>query len=218
MRAFRLRWLLCASVLLLVACATYWSKIGGGDSIKASHSVHARAKIDCLVCHEPIYDAQSLTGEFLPKEQKCLECHEDNKKKGECGYCHSDPIRPLTYRREPSVLLLSHAKHIERTKEDCTRCHKTLSDRGQAAVAPTMDSCLGCHPHQQDFDQGSCGACHKDLKRYPQKPLTRFSHRGNFVLPDTPAPPARLLRAAQPVMSSPPAQTVMPRPCSVRSS
>ena len=181
MTATALRWPVLSSVLFTVACATFWAKIGGGDSIKAPHSVHARAKIDCLVCHESIYDATNLKGDFLPKEQKCLECHEDNKKRGECGYCHTDVTRPTSYRREPSTLKLAHAKHIELTKEDCSRCHKTLSDRNQPAVSPTMDSCLDCHPHRQQYDQGSCATCHKDLKRYPQKPITMFSHQGNFV-------------------------------------
>ncbi|HNF96443.1 MAG TPA: cytochrome c3 family protein, partial [Pseudomonadota bacterium] len=170
MSARALRWFLLASVLFTVACATFWAKIGGGDTIKVPHSVHSKAKIDCVVCHEPIYDAHDMKGDFFPKESKCLECHEDNKKKGECGFCHSDPIRPTSYRRTPSTLKLSHAKHIEQTKEDCTRCHKTLSEKGQPGTPPTMESCFGCHTHKQEYEQGSCGTCHKDLRRYPQKP------------------------------------------------
>ena len=39
-----------------------------------------QSQIDCVVCHEPIYDAHDMKG-TLSQESKCLECHEDNKRK-----------------------------------------------------------------------------------------------------------------------------------------
>jgi hypothetical protein len=82
---------------------------------------------------------------------------------------------------EPS-LQMSHAEHIERTKEKCTVCHTKLPDPVRtASMKPTMASCLGCHEHRAEYDEGRCRRCHSDLKSFPTVPVSLFSHRGDFV-------------------------------------
>ena len=44
-----------------------------------------------------------------------------------------------------------------------------------------MASCLGCHEHQEQFDQGRCEVCHVDLSQYPLEPISAFSHESNWV-------------------------------------
>jgi hypothetical protein len=117
----------------------------------------------------------------LPSEKLCMQCHKEQKSK--CSTCHTD----VRKRREPtqrydSPLTMSHAAHIERVKEDCTVCHKQLPNPVRTAtMAPTMGACLQCHEHQQQYDDGKCEACHKDLRRYALKPVSGFTHAGNFV-------------------------------------
>lgn len=177
-------------VLTLVACATYWTR-GGGDQIRFSHGVHEKAQVGCPTCHESIYDAKDLvqTG-ALPKEKVCLACHEEMKTKNVCGFCHTDPARPGTYPQREVFLRMNHAQHIERTKEECSTCHLRLPEPGQtptvafspaSTYSPTMEGCLSCHPHRQEYDTGRCQACHLDLGHYPIKPVASFSHQSNFV-------------------------------------
>jgi hypothetical protein len=66
--------------------------------------------------------------------------------------------------------------------EDCKVCHKVLPEPGYVgSVAPPMDACLSCHEHKEHFADGNCAQCHEDLTRFPLKPLTAFSHKGDFL-------------------------------------
>jgi hypothetical protein len=153
------------------------------DEIKFSHARHAKAKVECLACHESIYDAKDLKGSFLPKEAKCLECHKKEKETGNCVMCHSEPKLAATWpRREPGVKI-DHAKHIELTKEDCTKCHFALKEPGiDVKISAGHDACLSCHePHGKQFDGAQCNGCHVDLKRYQYKPAAELSHQGDFL-------------------------------------
>ena len=44
-----------------------------------------------------------------------------------------------------------------------------------------MAQCLNCHEHQAEYDAGRCDDCHVDLQEYGLRPITDFSHRGDFV-------------------------------------
>jgi hypothetical protein len=182
--AINVRRLLLLGCVATAACAP-WFTIPlrfGTDHIKVPHSVHQRAKVDCLACHEEIYDAKTLAGSFLPKESKCLSCHREQKQAGKCSMCHTDVRRAAPFAPPEPQLKLSHADHIERVKENCSVCHKSLPEpvRG-GGLTPPMSACLQCHEHQQDFADGRCARCHVDLGRYPLKPVSQFSHQGNFV-------------------------------------
>jgi hypothetical protein len=169
-----------------VACARLAGREGErptqSDQIRISHAKHEHAQVNCLACHEEIYDAKNLVGNFKPPESKCLECHKEKKAQGDCGFCHRDPANPATYAKLEPTLRLSHAEHIERVKEDCSVCHQKLPELARNdSTVPTMASCTSCHEHQAELDQGKCAECHVDLARYPLKPVSMFSHQGNFV-------------------------------------
>jgi hypothetical protein len=179
------RALLVAAAGLAAACGP-WLTLQlayRSDHIRVPHAKHALAKVECIACHDEIYDARDLSQHVLPKEDKCLECHREQKEKGNCTYCHSDVTKaqPWPAIAEPT-LHMGHAGHIDRVKERCETCHKTLPNPTRAvAAAPPMSACLGCHEHQRDYDEGRCNLCHVDLTRSPLKPLSDFSHQGNFV-------------------------------------
>jgi hypothetical protein len=151
-----------------------------GDHIKAPHERHALAKVDCITCHESIYDAKTLDGQFLPTEKVCLGCHREAKEQGRCEMCHTDVRRAAAWPAPSPMVQLSHADHLERTKDDCKTCHRQLPEPLRTpSTRPTMDACLGCH--QRDYDQGRCKLCHTSLERFPLAPLSEFTHQGSYV-------------------------------------
>ena len=152
------------------------------DQINANHAGHAKAKVDCLTCHETIFDETALGQKgVLPKEAVCLTCHQKEKDAGKCGMCHSRADKPGPYVIQEPLLRINHAKHLEKD-EKCEVCHLTLPARGQVEKpVPPMQTCLGCHNHDQEFRNGQCSGCHVDLVRFPLKPVTFFSHQGNFT-------------------------------------
>jgi hypothetical protein len=44
-----------------------------------------------------------------------------------------------------------------------------------------MSTCTDCHEHQAQFSEARCDACHLDLQRYPLRPITSYSHEGNYL-------------------------------------
>lgn len=153
------------------------------DHIIVPHAKHAAAKVECIACHDELYDAKDLSQHVLPKEEKCLECHREQKEKGNCGFCHTDVKRADPWPTiETPRLRMSHAGHIDRVHEKCETCHKTLPNPLRAADAsPPMAACLSCHEHQVELKQGRCTGCHVDLTRIALKPLSLYSHEGDFV-------------------------------------
>jgi c(7)-type cytochrome triheme protein len=155
------------------------------DDIRFSHAAHARAGVQCLSCHEDIYDAKNLEARYLPPEAKCLECHKDKKAAGTkegCVFCHRDPEHPTTYPPAVRTVRLSHADHIDRVKEDCARCHLKLTELvPSGSTVPPMSTCTSCHEHAVDFAEAKCSPCHVDLKRFPLRPVSLFSHAGDYV-------------------------------------
>ncbi|MCC6996972.1 MAG: hypothetical protein IT370_20330 [Deltaproteobacteria bacterium] len=187
------RWWVVLAALATVglgACAALLSSSKAprtGDRILFSHKVHAENDLECVTCHEDVIDSKTLVGMALPKEEKCLECHEEDKTAGKCDKCHALPKTPGSYPpREPRVEI-SHQAHVPRAKEECSKCHARLPEPRVAAARPTMGTCRGCHEHEQDFSQGACVRCHSDLSRYPLKPVSAFSHQGNYVRQHGPA-------------------------------
>ena len=186
MTALRGRWPLWAA-LALAACATAVGAIRGGtqaDRILFPHSVHARAKVECIACHETIYDAKDLSAaaNALPDEAKCLECHKEQKTEGKCSFCHSDVKFAAAWPKRTPHLKLDHAAHIERVKEDCSKCHGRLYEpNGEVPLSDGHNACFACHEHEQHFAQANCAECHVDLKQYPLKPIAEFSHQGDFL-------------------------------------
>jgi hypothetical protein len=164
---------------MLVACATLMTNLyGPRPQIKVPHELHKKAEVDCLTCHETIFDSKTLTDQNKPKEETCLQCHKKEREANNCQFCHIG--EPAPYAARTTSLVMSHADHLERN-EDCGVCHKTLPQAGKHAAAPSMDTCTSCHVHKDHFDNGRCDVCHKDLGQYGLKPVSSFSHRGDFL-------------------------------------
>lgn len=179
------RTVLPVAVLALVACATLATRLGAPkDSIRVPHATHTKAEVDCTSCHETIFDSTENKGaRDMPREKKCLECHKEEKEeKHNCGFCHSLPEKPEAVPTRERTLKMNHSTHMERVKEDCSVCHKDLPNPWRTEeLAPPMDTCLGCHEHQEHFDQGKCDVCHEDLTKYPLKPISNYSHGLDFL-------------------------------------
>jgi hypothetical protein len=171
------------TMLLLISGAVL-AALDPPDQINPNHAGHAKAKVDCLTCHESIFDETALgKRDVFPKEAKCLECHKKAKDEGKCAMCHSRPDKPGPYVIPEALLIINHAKHLDKD-DKCEVCHLTLPERGQTQKpVPPMSTCLGCHTHKHDdqFKNGQCSVCHVDLLRHPLKPLSFFSHQGNFT-------------------------------------
>jgi hypothetical protein len=169
--------------LLVAACTTWVTRLTSPrDEIRFPHARHAEADVECISCHEEIYEATALGQATLPSEKKCMECHKEQRAEGNCGFCHTAPQAPRTYALREPALKLDHASHIERVKEDCAVCHTQVAKAGALERAsPPMDTCLGCHEHQAQFTEARCDACHVDLQRYGLRPITAYSHEGNFL-------------------------------------
>ncbi len=176
-------WLTLATT---VGCAAMFVHVrrSTDDPIRVPHGTHTQLGVDCLFCHESIDKANDLSGNLLPTESKCLECHSDEKDKGDCKKCHTDVKRAGPFVATNWRLQFSHEKHLKRVGGDCTTCHKALPGQHAnpaGALPVAMQTCRGCHEHDSDYRDGRCTRCHTDLSRYPLKPVADFSHEGNFV-------------------------------------
>ncbi len=175
-------WLLAGLTSLTCACSFSFLFGEQTDRIKVSHATHIQKQVDCVTCHDKVWDATSLGAPgVLPTQATCTDCHQKEWDEKNCARCHTDPGKPLTYFREDRHLVMNHATHLPRVKDDCTVCHKSLPEPGRSYSPPTMKSCLGCHEHQEDFNAGKCERCHTDLWHYPEEPASTFSHQGNWV-------------------------------------
>jgi len=96
-----------------------------GEEIRQSHAAHK--DLPCVMCHEDVPEAATVTDHLRPPEAKCLECHGDKKDQKECGYCHTDPAHPGTYPPQAHNVIISHKAHLKLVNDDCTACHVKLS-------------------------------------------------------------------------------------------
>ncbi len=171
------RLLVAAAALLAAGCATKAKKAEGAESppYVFPHGVHVDADVACSNCHAGIEKATAIEAKVrhvqLPaKSDACSGCHEEI------------PKLAVPARVKEPTLTFSHAAHLPKVNGDCKACHKALPETGDAAARPpTMDACTACHNHAKDFAQARCSPCHVDLKRYPLKPLARFTHEADFL-------------------------------------
>ncbi len=172
--------LIALASFAFTACVTLFAPAWPRHTIKAPHEIHAKADVDCLTCHEGVFDSTSLAQRNLPAEKKCLECHREEKENNNCGFCHVG--KPTTYAKRDYHLVFNHAQHLEED-EDCGVCHKTLPEPNRPeGHTPPMAVCTDCHePHGKQFAQGTCDNCHFDLQRFPLRPITAFTHEGDYL-------------------------------------
>lgn len=167
-----------------VACATLFGIGPPVDRARAPHARHKKADVECLACHETIYDATDLSAMDLPKEKKCYECHKDQKAEKDCKYCHTVPNDPRPFTPRERHLNFNHKKHLENEEigDDCTKCHKKLPEPGDlTGLTPPMEACTACHEHEEMYQNGECDRCHQDLSVFALRPISRFEHQGDFL-------------------------------------
>lgn len=171
------RLLIAAAALLAAGCAPKARKAEGAENppYVFPHAVHVDAEVACTNCHAGIDKATQIEAKVrhvkLPaKAEACDQCH--------------DPIPKLAVpaRTKEPTLTFSHAAHLPKVKGECKTCHRELTEAGAAAApAPPMEACTACHNHAKDFAQARCSPCHLDLKRFPLKPVARYSHEADFL-------------------------------------
>jgi hypothetical protein len=177
-----LRWILILPLLSLAACA-WWAAGRPGlaklDQLIFSHTLHADEGVECESCHEGVEAATDTATAHRPKEEACLECHDRDDN---CDMCHSDSANAGKRPARLSDLGFSHAAHIERVGDDgCAKCHATADWDEVPVPLPDMDSCLGCHNHNQDYAQAQCLHCHPALRKQPLKAVAEFQHVGDWM-------------------------------------
>lgn len=179
----RTLWFAAALLPVLAACAALGPMLPPWleDNILFPHQKHIAAEVDCLACHETVYDAKDLEARHMPAEDTCMECHSDWKDEGRCQVCHSNVRVARKWQERKPELNFNHVNHLERTEEDCSKCHKVLPERHKAGTPVAMDACLECHEHREQYQAGRCDSCHKDIQEERLQPRKDFSHQGNFV-------------------------------------
>jgi hypothetical protein len=191
---------------LLQACSFVGDVLSGTrDRIIFSHKQHldmkglsgrAAEKKMCAACHFATPNDPRGEEPGDPLEASCLVCHGEWKQKGDCGKCHTDPQKPLTYglSTHPKILF-SHARHDERIErlEDraCAYCHETAWEEGDdtAGVRLNQDAeerwhgiCFRCHLMRTEWEKMSCGKCHTTVSDIGgPRPLSRFHHDGEWL-------------------------------------
>ncbi len=151
------------------------------DRIQVPHATHIENDVECDDCHAGIKEATNLAEVVFPKEEVCMECHDDEKDDGNCAFCHKQAEAPTASIHPEHRLNFSHKNHMERVDEDCSRCHKQLSFKEKLGKLPTMDTCMQCHEHREHYDAGECTVCHEDLTRFPLKPVAEFRHTSDWL-------------------------------------
>lgn len=111
-----------------------------------------------------------------------MECHAEEKENGKCAMCHTSAKTAEKWPQRVPTQNFNHVAHLERTQEDCTKCHKQLPEPKKEHAGVTMGACLNCHEHKVEFQAGRCDRCHVNLPAERLKPLENFSHQGNFVM------------------------------------
>jgi hypothetical protein len=114
----------------------------------------------CRTCH-----VLSHGGFTPPGAKSCAGCHTDGQQKWSLA------VRPaLAVQPAGKSIVFSHDVHLAQgeIKGQCVKCHAgAVGFQSGPALFPPMSTCLGCHRHQEQFEQRACLGCHqlKDLKK-----------------------------------------------------
>lgn len=149
------------------------------DTIIFDHSWHVGGVgFGCVDCHANVATANDLSENQSPAMDDCSMCHElDN-----CEMCHTDLDARLELVPVAVNLGFSHSNHLSRAGDDCTLCHTDVMESAALPLAvPTMDGCLGCHNHEEDYAAGRCDHCHPNLQEQPLAALAEFDHVGDWT-------------------------------------
>ncbi|MCB9769729.1 MAG: hypothetical protein H6752_16150 [Candidatus Omnitrophica bacterium] len=181
-----------ASIVLSTGCAlllkTGWlpDRFPSYETHHYSHQLHIKeVGLDCDFCHDSIWESDNANEKHTPPMETCLLCHYHKRQFNEkdCQNCHIVPEAKI-----PQVLTALHFSHeqhlgIAGMEESCDVCHVSnlTSTRQKDRNIPNMQICLNCHYHDEQYQNLQCLNCHTDMWSIGLKPLSRFSHKGNFL-------------------------------------
>jgi len=137
-----------------------------------NHSIHIKADVECLQCHEGILDPEEWK---VPQIDTCMGCHKamdpgNNPllqrlaKVAESGKGFDwDP----TLRLEDHVFF-PHLRHVDIAEIECTECHSDMPKRTKPPSRRRtwkMNDCIACHEKNSDRPAAKrvttdCGSCH----------------------------------------------------------
>ena len=150
------------------------------DSIVFDHAFHVGGMgFGCTDCHTNVEAAIDLSSELGTGMDPCTMCHDlDN-----CDMCHTNMTTTWSAPNEPEPSLgFSHTNHLSRAEQDCGWCHADAAESSELPLGiPTMDTCLGCHNHEEDYAAGRCDHCHPALQEQPLVALAEFDHVGDWT-------------------------------------
>jgi hypothetical protein len=167
-----------AFLLVLGACSPE-------RGVRFQHASHSTTGIACTKCHEGITTKTGPDKSHLPKDSQCARCHrkphKGKKYPGTCAGCHSGVPHEDQVVDARRHLRFNHQTHLGRNRGQCFPCHSATAGKVGAhqSLLPPMSTCLTCH--QKSWDKMECGLCHESLTVYPLRPVSQFSHAGDFL-------------------------------------
>jgi len=163
--------LVLASGLLLAACPDLKGE-PMEQPLAFNHAAHQTAEVDCLACHEGVFDYQEPN---LPALEICVDCHAEDDDyathpvKAQLKAL-ADAEGALEWASGFGVIpdiRFSHERHIDGAELECGECHGDMPSRTEppARTRPLgrqgCTSCHGMHPSTRTPDMAiDCLGCH----------------------------------------------------------
>lgn len=158
---------------------------GGACASKAYVRFPHAAHLSEMECNQP----------GKPACLSCPSCHIGATKEGSeawakpagsvCEKCHAKEPEKLTLAPRPTWarpaafdISFNHDKHLSmpEVKGQCVKCHQVAVATDTKRTFPAMDTCLGCHEHQEQFVATKCAPCHDERQVRVLKPVSFLSH------------------------------------------
>lgn len=135
------------------------------------------ACLSCKSCHQGSDAKQGAWQQ--PTAERCTGCHDDAL----AAWRRS--VRPATAAVPAGkAIVFPHDPHLEMAtiKGQCVGCHGgAVGVQGGEPLFPPMDTCLGCHEHRAQFDEGTCTNCHKPKDLRALRPVSFLAHDGAWM-------------------------------------
>lgn len=172
--------LMIVAVVAIGACA---GVLGLRPTPKAQgfeHRAHVYKGIQCVECHTKVATDGDRDVVTLPDDASCRTCHAKPHDERSCLGCHGSTAAAGAAVEARDHLTFSHATHVSRLDGDCVRCHTGVREPG-AQLRPRMATCLGCHPHTEQFTPDRCEVCHVNLETEKVLPSSHIVHDGDWL-------------------------------------
>lgn len=128
--------------------------------------------LSCVSCH---MGAQAEGSEVWakPTGQVCDRCHKPEEKEK-----IALPARPTWSRPAAYDIIFNHDQHLAmpEMKGQCVKCHQVAVSQDTERTFPSMDTCLSCHQHQQQFTDAVCAPCHQEQHVRVLRPVSFLPH------------------------------------------